>query len=419
MKSEAHSSLPEGGPIIDSTSSTPWPRWPFHTQEMIHEVTRVLEEGSGNYWAGGPCRAFEEEFAGHVGAKHGVAVANGTLALELALHALEIGPGDEVIVPSRTFIATASSVVARGARPVCAEVDRDSQNLTADTVEPLITPRTKAVIAVHLAGHPCDMDPLLETARSHSLALVEDCAQAHGAKYKSRTVGAIGDIGAYSFCQDKIISTGGEGGMLVTNRTDLWDRAWRQKDHGKTPDAYYKPSPTKNRFRWVHESFGSNYRMSGVLAAIGRVALRSLDGWTVTRTQHAQRLSQACAACPALRTPTPSGDLQHAWYKFYTFVRPEMLKPGWDRDRVIDHITQLGVPCYAGSCGEIYLERAFPKAWRPAVRHPFAKELHKTSLMFRVDPALTTSHIEATARAIQSVMRSATLSGVSLPREAA
>jgi dTDP-4-amino-4,6-dideoxygalactose transaminase len=362
---------------------------------MLAAVAHVLESGKVNYWTGDEGRRFEEEFAQAVDCRHGIALANGTLALELALYALGVGPGDEVIVPSRTFIATASSVAARGATPVCADVDPESQGLSAQTVAPLVTKRTRAIIPVHLGGFPCDMDPLVDLARDHSLAVIEDCAQAHGARYKGRPIGSLGDMAAFSFCQDKIITTGGEGGMLVTNRTDLWDRAWRFKDHGKTPDAYYQPAPAGAQFRWLHESFGSNYRLSEIQSAIGRLALGLLPKWNTTRNRHAERLAACCEALPALRTPRTPPDSQHAWYKFYTFVRPELLKPGWDRDRILQAIQQQGVPCYSGSCSEIYLEQAFPPELRPADRHPVAKQLGETSLMLRVDPALGDEQIGA------------------------
>lgn len=375
---------------------------------MTSVASRVLESGKVNYWTGEEGGLFEQEYAASLGCRHAIAVANGTLALELALRAVGVGPGDEVIVPSRTFIATASSVVAVGARPVCADVELDSQTVSATTIAPHITSGTRAVIPVHLAGWPCDMDPILDLAAEHSLAVVEDCAQAHGAVYKGRPVGAIGDIGAYSFCQDKIITTGGEGGMVVTNREELWDRAWRFKDHGKTPDAFYGRPPQGSGFRWLHESFGSNYRLTEMQSAIGREAVRLLPSWTQARTANAEILLDHTRSCEALRTPTPPTSSRHAWYKFYTFVRPEHLRPGWDRDRIKRSLDNRGVQCFTGSCSEIYLEQAFPADWRPTPRHPNAKTLGETSLMFRVDPALSAEHMRQTGEAIVDVMLAAT-----------
>ncbi len=381
--------------------------WPLFDEEMINSVAEVLRSGRVNYWTGEQGRAFEEEFAKFTNCEHAIALSNGTVALELALYALGIGPGDEVIVPSRTFIATASSVVACGARPVCADVDRESQTITAETIQPLITSNTKAVIPVHLAGWPCDMDPILNLAREHKLAIIEDCAQAHGAEYQGKPVGSIGDISTFSFCQDKILSTGGEGGMLVTNRHDLWQRAWRYKDHGKTPEAFYSPPPPSNKFRWVHDSFGSNYRMTEMQAAIGRIALRRLPEWVSTRQHNAEKLFAACQEHPVLRTPTPSTEVKHAYYKYYAFVRNKRLKQGWSRDRIVAEIRDCGVPCYSGSCSEIYLEKAFPEHWKPTQRLQVAKELGETSLMFLVHPTLTATNLETSVSAIHSVLKKA------------
>lgn len=385
----------------------PFAPWPYFDAEQIDAARRVLESGKVNYWTGSEGRLFEEEYAAFTGCRHAIAVANGTVALELGLYALGLEPGDEVIVPSRTFIASASCVVARGGRPVIADVDRESQNLTRETIEAALTPRTKGIIAVHLAGWPCDMDPILELARERNLFVLEDCAQAHGAEYKGRPVGSLGDVGAFSFCQDKILTTAGEGGMLVTNRADLWDRAWRYKDHGKTPQAFYDPAPPGNQFRWLHESFGTNMRMTEVQAAIGRVALKQLPEWVQARRRHAARLREVCERFPALRTPVPGPEVEHAYYKFYTFVDPHQLATGWSRDRIIEDIRAHGVPCFSGSCSEIYLEDAFPPDWRPASPCPIARELGEQSLMFLVHPTLTGSDLSRTCEALQTVMAAA------------
>jgi dTDP-4-amino-4,6-dideoxygalactose transaminase len=381
--------------------------WPAFDNEMIEAANRVLRSGKVNYWTGTEGREFEQEFADFVGCKHAIALANGTLALELALYSLNIGPGDEVIVPSRTFIATASAVVARGAQPVCADVNPDSQTITAETITPSLSPRTKAIIPVHLAGWPCDMKPILALAKRLNLAVIEDCAQAHGAEYRGRPVGSWGHMAAFSFCQDKILTTAGEGGMLVTNSRELWDKAWRFKDHGKNPDAFYGPHIASAQFRWLHESFGSNYRLSEVQSAVGRVMLRRLPQYRKVRRENAQRLIEACNSCKALRTPVPSEQHVHGYYKFYTFVRPDRLIAGWDRDRIIQEIRAEGVPCFSGSCSEIYLEAAFPEEWRPRRRLAIARELGETSLMFLVHPTLSREEQRHTCRAIQTVLERA------------
>jgi dTDP-4-amino-4,6-dideoxygalactose transaminase len=392
----------------DRSTAQEFGPWPAFDEEMIEAVTRTLKSGKVNYWTGNEGREFEKEYAEFVGCKHAIALANGTVALELALYSLGVGPGDEVIVPSRTFIATASSVVARGARPVCADVDRDSQTITAETIRPHLSARTKAIIPVHLAGWPCDMGPILELARRLNLAVVEDCAQAHGSEYRGRPVGSWGHMAAFSFCQDKILTTAGEGGLLVTNNTKLWEKAWRYKDHGKASSAFYQPSPPSTQFRWLHEGFGSNFRLSEVQSSVGRIMLRRLPGWRETRRKHAGRLVEVCSKIPSLRTPVPGPNSLHAYYKFYTFVRPDQLAAGWNRDRIIQAIRDCGVPCFSGSCSEIYLEKAFPEDWRPARRFAAAQELGETSLMFLVHPTLTDENIQSTCQAIELVMVEAT-----------
>src|SRR6266446_8989727 len=305
-----------GGEPIRTRCFNPWPHF---EPDGIEAAIRVLQSGKVNYWTGDEGRQFEKEFAGEAGCKYGVAVANGTVALELALCALGIGPGDEVIVPSRTFIASASCAAMRGARPVLADVDPDSQNLTAETIRPLLTSRTKAIMAVHLAGWPCDMDPILELAREQGIRVIEDCAQSHGATYKGRPVGSIGDVAAFSFCQDKIMSTGGEGGMLTTNDDELWERAWSFKDHGKDHGAAHKQQ-TSSGFRWLHDSFGTNWRLTEMQAAIGRSLLAKLPGQLDRRRRTANILSQRFNALPALRVTIPPEEISHAYYKYYVFL---------------------------------------------------------------------------------------------------
>jgi len=386
----------------------PFPPWPVFGQDEIDAVGTVLASGRVNYWTGEECRRFEEEFAAFTGTRHAISLANGTLALELALHALDIGPGDEVIVPARTFIASASCAVARGAVPVVADVDPVSQNLTADAVLGRLTLRTRAIVAVHLAGWPCDMDPIMALARERGIKVIEDCAQAHGATYKGRPVGSLGDCAAFSFCQDKIMTTGGEGGMLVTDDSRLWEKAWAYKDHGKSFDAVFNREHPPG-FRWLHESFGSNFRMTEMQAAIGRRQLGKLPQWMAVRRRNAAMLDRGFAAIPGLRITRPAEGIGHAYYKYYAFVEPGMLAPGWDATRINEAVNAEGVPCFAGSCSEIYRERAFTdRSWGPAQRLPVAQRLGETSLMFTVHPTLGEREMQDTVGAVAKVMRAAT-----------
>ena len=377
--------------------------WPLFPEDEVGAVTDVLRSGKINYWTGDVCRAFEREYAAYVGAKYAVAVANGTVALELALFALGIGAGDEVITTSRTYIASASCAVMRGALPVIVDVDRVSQNIAPDAIRAAITSRTKAIVVVHLAGWPCDMDSIMAIAAEHGLKVIEDCAQAHGATYKGRQVGSIGHAGAFSFCQDKIISTGGEGGMMTTNDQDVWERAWAYKDIGRSYDAVYRREHPSG-FKWLTESFGTNWRLTEVQAAVGRLQLQKLDGWIETRRAYAELLTEAFLSIPAVRVTLPPPEIRHAYYKYYVFVERARLLPDWSRDRIIAELTAAGVPCFSGSCSEIYLEKAFDTLLtKPVGRLPVAKELGETSLMFLVHPTLTVEYMNQVIGAIHGV----------------
>lgn len=387
--------------------NTPFSPWPSFTAEEAAAVSRVLLSNKVNYWTGQECREFEKEFASWCGVTRAIALTNGTVAIDLAMKALNIGVGDEVIVTSRTFLASVSSIISVGATPVFADVDADSQNITAETIAPVLSSRTKAIICVHLAGWPCDMDAINALARTHNLFVIEDCAQAHGARYKDTAVGALGDVAAWSFCQDKIMTTGGEGGMLTTANEALWSAAWSYKDHGKSWDAVYNREHPSG-FRWLHESFGTNWRMIEMQAAIGRIQLTRMAEWHAARQANAQKILDTCAQSSALRVPVVPEDIEHAWYRAYAFVRPEALADGWSRDRIMAEINAAGVPCYSGSCSEVYLEKAFDGTpWRPMERLPVAKELGETSLMFLVHPTLTAAEIDKTCDVVQSVMQRA------------
>ena len=383
--------------------STPGAGWPHFSDEEASAVKDVILSNKVNYWTGSECREFEKEFAAWVGTRYAVSLSNGTLALDSALRALGIGAGDEVIVAPRTFLASASCIVNAGAVPVFADVDRDSQNITAAGIAAVLTPRTRAVICVHLAGWPCDMDPIMELAQAQGFYVIEDCAQAHGARYKGRAVGSIGHIGAWSFCQDKIMTTGGEGGMVTTNRREWWQAMWSYKDHGKSWEAVYERQHPPG-YRWVHESLGTNWRMLEVQAAIGRIQLRRMPGWSAQRRANAARLATACSSIEALRVPVVPSQIEHAYYRFYAFVDPALLAPGWSRDRIMEEISAGGVVCTQGTCPEIYLEKAFDgTGCRPGQRLPVARELGETSLMFLVHPTLGEAELALAGRVIGEV----------------
>lgn len=387
--------------------STPMPRWPAPGEQETLAVSDVLRSGHLNYWTGQEARSFEREYGESLGRRHGIALANGTLALELALRAFGLGPGDEVIVPARTFIATASSVVAVGAVPVIADIDRDSSNLTASTAQGVLSTRTRAIIPVHLGGWPVDMDPILALAHEHGLIVIEDCAQAHAGAYHGRPVGALGShAAAFSFCQDKILPTG-EGGMLVLDDDAAYERAWDYKDHGKSLRKINDPGfgGAGTSYQWLVDSFGSNWRMDEMSAAVARVGLARLPEWHAARTRNGQRLAAGLADVAGLRIPLPESGVEHAFYRLYAYIEPERLQPGWNRDRITAAIATEGVPVQYGSCAELYREAAFASAGLgPTGRLPGAAEVHETSIAFFVHPTLGDRDIDDTVAAVRTVM---------------
>ena len=394
--------------------NTPFSPWPSFTQQEADAVSQVLLSNKVNYWTGQECRQFEEEFADWAGSKYAIALGNGTLALDAALQALGIGVGDEVIVTPRTFIASISSVVNAGATPIFADVDEATGNITPESIAAVLTDKTKGIVCVHLAGWPCDMDGIMALADQHHLYVIEDCAQAHGARYKGRSVGSIGHIGAWSFCQDKIMTTGGEGGMVTTDDEQLWRKMWAYKDHGKSYAAVYETEQQPG-YNWLHESFGTNWRMTEIQGVIGRIQLAHMSDWIAKRSANAQAILEACAkweekgylSVPTLEQAYQFLNSTHAYYKLYVYVQPNNLAEGWTRDRIIEEINALGVPCYSGSASEVYLEKAFDDTGlRPENRLPIAKQLGETSLMFLVHPTLTTAEIAQTVDAIDRVFAS-------------
>ena len=386
----------------------PFSPWPSYTQEEADAIQRVLLSNKVNYWTGQECREFEKEFADFAGSEYAIAVANGTVALDLALKGLGIGEGDEVVVTPRTFLASATTVINAGATPVFADVDADTQNITPETVAEVLSTRTKAIICVHLAGWPCDMDGMMALAKEHGLYVIEDCAQAHGATYKGEPVGGLGHVGCWSFCQDKIMTTGGEGGMVTVNDRELWSRMWSFKDHGKSWEAVYEREHPPG-FRWLHESVGTNWRLTEMQSVIGRIQLQRMAGWTASRQANCQAIWEVAASLSGLRVPVVPDEIGHAGYKCYVFVKHSELSDGWDRDRIMNTIVARGVPCFSGSCSEIYREKAFmDRGIKPKNQMPIAKCLGESSLMFLVHPSLTSDEIEKTCKVLRDVMVAAT-----------
>lgn len=368
--------------------------WPSFSKQEISAVSRVLKSNKVNYWTGTESRQFEKEFSEWSGSKYSIALANGTVALDLSLKAINIKSGDEVIVTPRSFIASVSSVISAGAKPIFADVDPNTGNLNAESINKKISKRTKAIICVHLGGLPCEMDKIMKLAKKNKLFVIEDCAQAHGATYKGRSLGSIGHVGAWSFCQDKIMTTGGEGGMVTTNSKKLWRVMWEYKDHGKNYNSVNRKT-SKQGFRWIHDSFGTNWRMTEMQAALGRVQLQKMATWNKLRNRNANAISTCLSKFPDLiyQSEVPHY-INHAYYRVYAYIKEEALNKAWSRDKIIKQINLSGVPCFSGSCPEIYKEKAFiSSGLRPNTDLKNAKSLGTKSIAFLCHPTLTLQDI--------------------------
>lgn len=374
--------------------------WPAYSEDEAAIVRDVLLSNRVNYWTGEQGKAFEKAFAEFAGTEFAIAVANGTLALELAMRALNVQVGDEVIVPARTFMATASAVAVLGAVPIFADVDPESQNICVESVREKISSKTKAVICVHLAGVPCEMDALAEVCAEKNIALIEDCAQAHGARYKGRSVGSFGDVAAWSFCQDKIMTTGGEGGMVTTHSEELFHKMWSFKDHGKSFDTVYNKAHAPG-FRWLHESIGSNYRLSEMQAALGLYQLDKVDAWVRRRAHIAQAYQQVLSASSFIRYFSPPSYIDASYYRFYACWQ----HPTVSRETFLEKCRAQGLPVDQGVCPEVYLEKAFDGSpSRPETPLPNAKQLGEQSLMFLTHPNLSDEEVSDICQKLRDIL---------------
>ena len=381
--------------------------WPSFGREEANIVKKILLSNKVNYHTGSKGKQFEKNFAKYIGCKYALTFSNGTTALEAAFNALDIKKGDEVIVTSRTYIASVSSIINCGATPIFVDVEIDSQNINPNLIENLITKKTKAIMCVHLSGMPCEMKLIKKISKKNLLYIIEDCSQAHGAKYNSTHVGSIGDIGTWSFCNDKIMSTGGEGGMVTFNKKNLYNKIWSFRDHGKSHNKFYQKT-NDTKFKWIHDGIGTNARLTETQSGIGIYQLKKLDYWIKQRKNNNDLINKVCNKFTALRTINVPNYITHAYYKCYVFVIPNNLYKGWNRNRIIKEINNEGINCFTGSCSEVYLEKSFTNMFEfnanKNSRLTSAKILGETSLMFEIHPTLTKSDMRIIASSINKVM---------------
>jgi dTDP-4-amino-4,6-dideoxygalactose transaminase len=387
----------------------------MYNKKQIDSVVKILKKNQTNYWTGEECKNFEKEFSNYHNIKYSVAVSNGSVALEIVLKALKLKPTAAVIVAPRSFIISASCVLNMGLKPIFADVDLNG-NVNIEGIKKAYKPGVKAIIVVHLNGLSCDLDPIVKFAKEKKLYLIEDCSQAHGAIYKGKKVGTFGDIATWSFCQDKIISTGGEGGMISTNNKKLWEKCWSYKDHGKNYNSvFYKKH--KTGFRWLHDNLGSNYRMTEIQAAIGRIQLKSLDNQLKIRNGIAniylnelndyyqkyhllQKPDFKCQTCPFKQNEKKCNKCLHAFYRLNLFINKNKIK----QIELIEQLNKNKINCSVGSCPEIYREKIFKKfKFYPKQRLSNAKLLGETSLMFPIDPARSMAKVKTEINSIKKI----------------
>ncbi len=346
----------DGGPKAVTNQLAGWPQF---DENAIKGVEDVLRSGKVNYWTGPRGMQFEEKFAAWQGSKYGVSVATGTAALHTALAALGIGPGDEVIVPSYTFIATSFSVVQAGAIPRFADVNLDDHCISLESAEKLITPRTKAIMPVHLYGNVCDMDPLMAFAKKHNLKVIEDNAEAFGGYYKGRKTGTIGHAAACSFCQNKTFTTGGEGGMLTTDDEELAWQARGFRDHGYNVKERLNLLALEQKLPYIHNRVGWNYRMTEMQSAIGLAELERMDDWNMPRRKrNAHILMDALGELPQVKyMPIDTEDRQNGW--FVCAFSLDIENMGCDIAQFVEAAGAEGAPCWKVFWPQCHTESAF------------------------------------------------------------
>ena len=383
-------------------------KWPIYSSNEINKVLKVIKSNKVNYWTGEEGKKFEIEFSRYFGLKYSVAIANASLGLECALKALNIKKDDEVIVPSKSYVSSASCVVNVNAKPIFCDVDLNSQNICPEKIKKLITKKTKALICVHLGGFPCDMSKILKICKRKKIKIIEDCSQAHGAKIGKKFVGSFGDIAVWSFCNDKIISTLGEGGMIATNNQNLYEKIWQLKEIGKVRKLMIKKYKNNN-YRWVHNSFGTNLRLTEVQSAVGREQLKKLRYFIKKRNFNSQKILKSLKQFKSVNIQVIPKDITHSFYRCYIQVDNQFLKKGWNRNRIIESLLKKKVKCNEGSCSELYREKSFKNLkYQPKKRLKNASKLTRTSIAFQVDHSIGFKELQMMILSIKETFLKAT-----------
>ena len=408
-----------------SVRSIPFSHWPFFAQDEIDAAIAPLRLGKVNYWTGKRGMEFEAKWAEWIGAKMAISCTNGTAALQIAISSLGIGPGDEMIVPSYSFIASSFAIVQAGAIPVFADVT-DDHTIDPKSIEVHIGPRTKGIVVVHLYGVVADMGPILDIARKHRLKVVEDCAQCVGGEYKGIKVGLVGDAGCFSFCQSKHFTTGGEGGMVVTNDEELGWECRSFRDHGYDVKSRLNLLALEEKLNYIHNRVGFNFRMTEIQSVIGINELKRLDSWNLARRfKFARMYDEAFAGLFGIKKlPFNSKDRKNAYWWYPIILDIDRLDV--TAERFVKALGAENVPCYGIQWPEAYEEQAYRKlngfgtAKFPflskeytdpdSVRYgeapcPNAKRLRDVTFSVFLHPTWETEHIERVIAGVKKVLK--------------
>ena len=360
--------------------------WPNFSQDLITKLGGVISSGKINYTTGPYGERFEKKFSKFIGNKYAIAVCNGTAALEVAIKSLKLPKKSEIIVPARSFFASASCIVNTGHIPVFVDVDLLTQNISLSDIKKKISKRTKVIICVHLAGLPCEMYAIKNFARKNNLKIIEDCSQAHGASINNKEVGSFSDVSTWSFCNDKIISTLGEGGIISTNNKKIYKFCKKYINHGTT----LKKIQNQEKFIYNKDLFGTNLRLTEIQSFAGLEQLKCLKQTQKKRQKIAKDYLKLISKYKKyFFSYYPPKQIRSAWYRFYFFIKPNVRNHKKIRLDIIRDLIIRNLRCFSGSCPEIYLEKSFKKLKNFKIKRlKNCKILGETSLALDVNHTL-------------------------------
>ena len=368
----------------------PKSKWPFYDINIQKKIIKILRSGKTNYLIGKEGILFEKNFSKFYKIKYSNVVANASLGLELSLLSLNLVKGDEVIVTPRSYHSSVSCVIRVGLKPVFADIDRNSMNICPESIIKNISRKTKAIICVHLYGMPCDMNKIKKISKEFNLKIIEDCSQAHGSKIGNKYVGSFSDISVFSYCQDKIISTGGEGGMIATNNKKLNDRIWSLKEIGKNKEKFFKINSLSNDFPYVHDTIGTNARITEIQSCIGNYQLKQLKSYIRARNENAKIFFNKLKNCKHLIIPNHNSQITHSYYRYTVIISNEKLS----RSILMKNLKKKGVACTVGGCPTIYNEKYFVEKFNVNIKnYPNAEYLKNRTLSFLVDQTISKKEI--------------------------